>query len=105
MTRLERSRLRKRRARIRCLMLLACLLLFFAGVYKTYYTMQTVLGLETNESILSFKNTGQALREAAGDFPSLKNRIQEAINSLFSQIHCLLEFLRRRLLSLINMSK
>ena len=70
MTRKERSRLRRKRRRIIAWSLLGCMLLFFTGVMITYDAMLEVMGLTKESGIFSFRSTGQALRDIAGEIPA-----------------------------------
>jgi len=87
---MERNRLRRKKAKVRAFMLLACMLFFLAGVLKTYDTMLTVFGLKSNDSIFSFVNMGQTLNDVVGDLPNLKNRIKDIIADLFILLRSML---------------
>jgi hypothetical protein len=104
LTRQERNRLRKKRARAKGIVLLACMLLFFIGVFITYDVMQTVLGLKTDGSIFSFGNTGQALSELTEEFSNLTHGIdiKNIFIQVFEQVRRILEYLWRWLYELIN---
>jgi hypothetical protein len=98
LTRRERNRLRRRRSRIITLSLLGCGLLFLTGVMITYNVMIGVMGLPEENSIFSFGNTGQALkdladevsthpmREVTGNIRLFARKIIERIHEIISTI-------------------
>lgn len=96
MTRQERKRLQKRRTKARSIVLLACLLLFLIGVTITYDTMQEAMGIKNHDSILSFGNTGQALKELTEELPEVSGRIQNTFKQWFARVLLLLEDLWHR---------
>ncbi|HHU48171.1 MAG: hypothetical protein ACOYEH_05075 [Caldicoprobacterales bacterium] len=102
LTRQERKRLQKKRARVRGIILLACLLLFITGVSITYDVMQKVLGLKNDESIISFRNTGQALNELTCELPRLSDHIKNMLFQIYVQAHWMLERLLRWFAALIR---
>ncbi|HHY82160.1 MAG TPA: hypothetical protein GX505_05705 [Clostridiales bacterium] len=90
MTRQERNKIRRRRNKARAAALLACFLFFLAGVSITYDVMSEVLGLSRNNSILSFQNTGQALRDITGEIPEVAGMLRKTVKQIFAQIQSLL---------------
>ena len=71
MTRMERSRLRRRRKRRIGLSLLGCMIFFLTGIGITYDTMRKIMGLPNAGSLFSFQSMGQALQDVAKDMPAL----------------------------------
>ena len=65
--------------------LLACMLLFLIGVLITYNTMQTVLA-KSNNSILSFGNTGQVLSELTEELPGITDGIKNMFMQAFARV-------------------
>lgn len=102
LTRQDRNRLRKKRAKARGIALLACMLLFLIGVLITYDTMQTVLGLKSNNSILSFGNTGQVLSELTEELPGITDGIKNMFMQAFARVKHILDYLWRWLGELIS---
>lgn len=90
MTRQERTKLRRRRNKARAAALLACLLLFLAGVSVTYDVMSEVMGLSGSNAIFSFRNTGQALRDIAGEIPEVTDKLRESVSQILDQLRSLL---------------
>jgi len=71
LTRMERSRLRRRRKRRIGLSLLGCMIFFLTGIGITYDTMRKIMGLPNAGSLFSFQSMGQALQDVAKDMPAL----------------------------------
>jgi predicted PurR-regulated permease PerM len=102
LTRRERKRLQKRKARARGIVLLACLLLFLIGVAITYDTMQEVMHIKKHNSIFSFGNSGQTLKELTGEIPDAYDRIRNTLVQWFAKVRLALDGLWRWFGALIS---